>query len=107
MVCKDVRFSLRAFDAGEDLVSVLGPGERPWVVVPVIDEGADRGGELLDGGERAAAGDDREKAFHEAQPGAVGRDKVQGDPLVLRPGQPLAHLGVLVGWPMPGAKEPA
>ena len=67
VVCKRVRFSLRAFDAGEDLVGVLGPGERVRVVVPVVDEGADRGGEFLDGGEGAAAdglaGDDGEEAL--------------------------------------------
>src|SRR5208283_4724941 len=68
VVCKGVRFSLRAFDAGEDLVSVFGPGEGPGMVVPVVDERADGGGQLLDGGEGAAAdglaGDDREEAFH-------------------------------------------
>jgi hypothetical protein len=34
-------FSLGALDAGEDLVGVFGPGERPGVLVPVVDEGAD------------------------------------------------------------------
>ena len=48
VVCKDVCFSLRAFDAGEDLVGILGPCERPGVLVPVIDECADGRGQLLD-----------------------------------------------------------
>jgi len=101
LVCKDVRFSLRAVDAGEDLVSVLGPGERPWVVVPVVDEGADRGHQFVHGGEGVAAdglaGDDREEALHEVRPGTAGRDEVQADPLVLRPGQPPTYLGMPVG----------
>jgi hypothetical protein len=54
-------------DAGEDLVGVLGPGERPGVVVPVVYEGADGDGEFFDGGEGAAAdglaGDDGEEAL--------------------------------------------
>jgi hypothetical protein len=48
VLCKNVGFSLRAFDAGEDLVGVLGPGKRDGVVVPAIDERADGGGEFLD-----------------------------------------------------------
>jgi hypothetical protein len=48
VVRKSACFSLRAVDAGEDLVGVLGPGERSGVVVPVVDEGADRLGELAD-----------------------------------------------------------
>jgi hypothetical protein len=45
--CKDACFSLGAVDAGEDLVGVLGPGERPGVVVPAVDERADGAGELF------------------------------------------------------------
>jgi HEAT repeat protein len=101
VVCKNVCFSLGAVDAGEDLVGVLGPGEGLGVVVPVVYEGADGGGEFLDGGEGAAAdglaGDDREEAFHEVDPRASGRREVQGDPLVLRPGEPCADLSVLMG----------
>ena len=45
---------------------ILGPGERDGVVVPVIDERADRADEDLDRGEGAAAdgppGDDRKQA---------------------------------------------
>jgi hypothetical protein len=52
-VCKSACFSFRTFDLGEDLVRVLGPGERAGVVVPAVDERADRCGELLDGGEGA------------------------------------------------------
>jgi hypothetical protein len=44
VVCKGLGFSLRALDAGEDLVGVLGPGERPGLVVPAVDERADGGG---------------------------------------------------------------
>ena len=46
--CKNVSFSLRAFDAGEDLVRLLGPGERDRVVVPAVDERADGGCEVFD-----------------------------------------------------------
>src|SRR5450755_1471461 len=53
VVCKSACFSLRALDAGQDLVGVLGPGERAGVVVPAVDEGADGVGELADRGERA------------------------------------------------------
>jgi hypothetical protein len=48
VVCKSVRFSLRASDLGEDLIGVLGPGERVRVVVPAVDERADGIGELAD-----------------------------------------------------------
>jgi hypothetical protein len=72
VVCKRVCLSLGAFDLGEDLVGVLGPGERPRVVVPGIDEGADGGDELIDGGEGAAtnglAGAEAEEALHEVEP---------------------------------------
>jgi hypothetical protein len=51
VACKDLCFSLGAVDLGEDLVGVLDPGERLGVLVAGIDEGADRGGELLDGAE--------------------------------------------------------
>jgi hypothetical protein len=45
---KSVCFSLGAVDLAEDLVGILGPGERAGVVVPVIDERADGVGELAD-----------------------------------------------------------
>ena len=48
MVCKTACVSLGALDLAEDLVGVLGPGERVRVVVPVVDEGADGIGELAD-----------------------------------------------------------
>src|SRR5205085_9171499 len=100
VVCKRVCFSLGALDAGEDRVGVLGPGKRPGVVVPVIDEGADGDDEFLDGGEGAAAdglaGDDREEALHQVEPGAAGRHEVQGDPLAGGAGKPVADVGVLV-----------
>jgi len=48
VVCKGVCFSLGARDAGEDLVGVLGPGERPGVVVPAVGERADGRGQLAD-----------------------------------------------------------
>lgn len=40
---------------GEDLAGRLGPGERLATVVPAVGEQADRGCELADGAERAAA----------------------------------------------------
>jgi hypothetical protein len=42
VVCKSVGLSLRAVDLAEDLVGVLGPSEGARVVVPSIDERADR-----------------------------------------------------------------
>jgi hypothetical protein len=48
VVCKNVGFSLRAFDAVEDVVGVLGPGERDGMLVPGVDEGADRSHQFLD-----------------------------------------------------------
>ena len=48
VVRKSLCLSLRAFDAGEDLVGVLGPGKGPRVVVPVVDECADGVGQLAD-----------------------------------------------------------
>ena len=46
VVCKGLGFSLRALDAGEDLVGVLGPGKRPGVIVPAVCERAYGGGQL-------------------------------------------------------------
>jgi hypothetical protein len=46
VVCKGRLFSFRAFDLGEDLVRVLGPGGRAGMVVLVIDERADGGCEV-------------------------------------------------------------
>ena len=48
VLCKTACFSLGALDLAEDLVGVLGPGERDGVVVPVVDEGADGGGQFPD-----------------------------------------------------------
>jgi len=59
VVCKTLCLSLRAVDAGEDLIRVLDPGTRPGVLVPVAGECADGCGQLLRGsaarGCRAAA----------------------------------------------------
>jgi predicted TPR repeat methyltransferase len=46
--CKGACFSLGAFDAVQDLVGVLGPGEGARVLVPVVDVRADGVGELAD-----------------------------------------------------------
>ena len=40
---------------GEDLVGGLGPGEWVAALVPAVDEGADLGVEVLDGGEDSSA----------------------------------------------------
>jgi hypothetical protein len=50
---------------------------------PDVDECADDGDQFLDRGEGAAAGDNREEAFHEVEPGASGRREVQLDPVGL------------------------
>jgi len=50
---------------GEDFVDGLGPDERLAAFVPGVDVGLDRGDEILDAGEGAAAdrlsGDDAEE----------------------------------------------
>ena len=60
------------------------------VLVPAVDVGLDRLGEVGDAGVGAApdglSGDDREEAFDQVEPGATGRCEVQGDARVL--GQP-------------------
>jgi len=48
VLCKGACFSLGAFDAVQDLVGVLGPGEGARVLVPVVDVRADGVGELAD-----------------------------------------------------------
>jgi type I restriction enzyme, S subunit len=57
---------------GEDLVDGLGPDEGDAAVVPAVDEGSDRVGELAYGGERGAAdrlsGDDREERLDQVHP---------------------------------------
>ena len=40
---------------GEDLAGGLGPGEWVAVLVPAVDEGADLGVEVFDGGEDSSA----------------------------------------------------
>ena len=68
-------------------------------VVPAVDEVLDGGGQVLDGGEAAAAdglaGDDAEEDLDHVQPGRRGRGEVRGDPGVLR--QPRRHVLALAG----------
>lgn len=84
---------------GEDLVGGLGPGEWVAALVPAVDEGADLGVEVLDGGEDSSADgrtvDDGEEDLDHVEPGGAGGGEVDVDARVgLRPG---AHLGGLVG----------
>ena len=69
------------------------------LLVPAVDVGLDRVGEVGDAGVGAASdglsGDHVEEAFDEVEPGAAGRGEVHGDAGIL--GQPCLHGGVLVG----------
>ena len=84
---------------GEDLVGGLGPGEWVAALVPAVDEGADLGVEVLDGGEDSSADgrtvDDGQEDLDHVEPGGAGGGEVDVDARVgLQPG---AHLGGLVG----------
>lgn len=84
---------------GEDLVGGLGPGEWVVALVPAVDEGADLGVEVLDGGEDSSADgrtvDDGEEDLDHVEPGGAGGGEVDVDARVgLQPG---AHLEGLVG----------
>ena len=81
---------------GEDLVGGLGPGEWVAALVPAVDEGADLGVEVLDGGEDSSADgrtvDDGEEDLDHVEPGGAGGGEVDVDARVgLQPG---AHLEV-------------
>jgi len=82
----------------DDLVGVLGPGERVGPVVPAVDVAGDRGFEVGNAVERAAAdglaGDDPEEDLDHVQPGPGRGGEVQVDAGVLD--QPGTHVGVLV-----------
>ena len=84
---------------GEGLVGGLGPGEWVAVLVPAVDEGADLGVEVLDGGEDSSVDgrtvDDGEEDLDHVEPGGAGGGEVDvGAGVGLQPG---AHLGGLVG----------
>src|SRR3954471_23516330 len=51
--CKTASFSFRWLDLLQEFVGGLGPGERPGPLIPAVDPGLDRGGQVGDGGERA------------------------------------------------------
>src|SRR5512143_3298827 len=65
------------FDFAEKVVGGLGPGERFGAFVVAVDVGADRGLQVGDVGEGAAAdglaGDDAEEDLDHVQPRAAGR----------------------------------
>ena len=77
------------------LVQTNGVG----AVVPPVDEGADRGVGVNEGGEDSAADrlpfDDAEPDLDQVYLGGVGRGEVHDEPRVLR--EPLAEVLVLVG----------
>ena len=72
---------------GEDLVGGLGPDEGMAAFVPAVDEGADRGDEVLDRGEGSASdglvGDDAEEDLDQVEPRPRGGGEVQCDAGVL------------------------
>ena len=88
-----------AGDRFEDLLGGFGPDVGAWVLVPVLDPGADVGVEGADAGVRAAAqqlgGQLPEPALDEVDPAAGGRGEVQDEPRVLS--EPSFDLRGLVG----------
>jgi hypothetical protein len=77
----------------------LGPGEWLGALVVAVDVGTDRGLQVGDVGEGAAAdclaGDDAEEDLHHVQPRAAGGREMQCHSGVFA--QPGFHAGVLVG----------
>ena len=88
-----------AFDGGDDFVGIGGPGEGLWLLVGLVKEAADGGLQIDDGSEHAAPeaplGELGEEALHRVEPGAGCGREVEREALM--PGQPGAHLGVLMG----------
>src|SRR4051812_30755187 len=72
-----------AGDRFEDLFGGFGPDVGAWVLVPVLDPGADVNVESADAGVRAAAqqlgGQLSEPALDEVDPAAGGRGEVQDE----------------------------
>ncbi len=86
-------------DLGEDGVGVLGPGEGLAAFVPADDELANRGDELADGVNGAAAdglaGNDPEEHLDHVQPGRRGRGEMQLHPgVALEPRRDLGAMPV-------------
>src|ERR1700681_2946607 len=90
---------LPAFDSGEDAVWVGGPDEEFGIGVCLSDKAVDSDLEVNDGSEHAAleatARELGEEAFDRMEPGCGGRGEVERPAGM--PGQPLAHLRMLVG----------
>src|ERR1700681_423421 len=90
---------LPAFDSGEDAVWVGGPDEEFGIGLCLSDKAVDSDLEVNDGSEHAAleatARELGEEAFDRMEPGCGGRGEVERPAGM--PGQPLAHLRMLVG----------
>ena len=90
---------LPAFDSGEDLFGIGGPNEWLGVVVGLGEEAVDSGLQFGEGSEdaplEAPSSELGEEAFHSVEPGGARRREVERPAGM--PGQPLAHLGMLVG----------
>src|SRR3954470_20848813 len=88
-----------AYDGGDDLVGVCGPGEGLGVMVGLVEIAVDGGLEVDDGAEHAALqsalGERGEEGLDGVEPGARGRGEVEGEARVA--GEPGQHLGLLVG----------
>src|ERR1700681_1057799 len=90
---------LPAFDSGEDPLWVGGPDEGFGIGVCLSDKAVDSDLQVNDGSEHAAleatARELGEEAFDRIEPGCGGRGEVERPAGM--PGQPLAHLRMLVG----------
>src|ERR1700738_3356344 len=90
---------LPAFDSGEDAFWVGGPDEGFGIGVCLSDKAVDSYLQVNDGSEHAAleatARELGEEAFDRIEPGCGGRGEVERPAGM--PGQPLAHLRMLVG----------
>jgi hypothetical protein len=88
-----------AFDGSQNLVCGVGPFEGLWVLVMQVDEGADVGLKLPDGGVDTSldllSGEFSEPAFDLIDPRCGSRRKMN---MIVRPtGEPRFDLGCLVG----------
>ena len=76
--------TLTAGGSVDEFVGGFGPREGLAALVPALDVGVDRGGELIDAAVAAAAdglpGDDREEDLDQVEPGPRGRGEMKGDP---------------------------
>src|SRR3954463_1182195 len=83
MLVDGIQRLVPAYDGGDDLVGVCGPGEGLGVMVGLVEIAVDGGLEGDDGGEHAAVhsalGERGEEGLDCVEPGARGRGEVEGE----------------------------